>query len=520
MKIQDVCRAHKKIVIIAVSFVTVLVIAGVTVFFFLRKNGGNQSPFGKGDFTMGGAAVGENMVSASGITSVGVTQESFDVEGLTEGLLIEEVYVSSGDELGEGDKILKLSEESVAQAREELEETLRDAELAYRAGVIEYEQNKITIAYERDMAVLAGQQAQEVYDETIESLDSSVERAQEELDETNEQIAEYQEIVGSDDYDTVFKVGEYKDLYDENLELLTTRMEEWGVSWSQVVSGAGQTGSSGNSGNGGMLEMGNVKSTEGSVSGSDAAVQGTADVYSQYVSVLQSLYRVLEQNLADYEQAQEDYEDAVANAQLNLQTLELSVSSLEEALKQAKSDYETQVLQAKLTLEQTLAAAERAESDYETALEKAESDYETLKDAKEDAEENLALFESSVGDGYYYAAQSGSILRVMAQKNRYLTSDGTIFMYTDPETMTVTVSVDQSDIARIEVGDEAYIEASEYGSFQGSVTEINPVSQSDSRTNVTYNVTVVLTGDIGNLATNETVTVIFGIGGAANEEEN
>lgn len=520
MKMRDFCRTHKKkIVIIAISFVTVLAIAGGAIFFFWRKSGGNNALSEHGDFMPGSGLAGENMVSASGITSVGITEESFEVEGLTEGLLIEEVYVSSGEELQEGDKILKFTEESVAQAREELEETLRDASLAYRAGVIAYEQNKITIAYERDMAVLAGQQAQEVYDETIKALDSSVKRAQEELEETNEQIAGYQELVKGDDYYTTFKVGEYKDLYDENLKLLTTRMEEWGVSWSQVVSGAGQTGSFGSSGNGGMVEMGNVKSAEGSVSGSDAAAQGTADVYSQYVSVLQSLYRVLEQNLADYEQAQEDYEDAVANAQLNLQTLELSVSSLEEAFQQAQSNYEAQVLQAKLTLEQTLAAAERAEGDYETALQKAESDYETLKDAKEDAEANLALFESSVGDGYYYAAQSGSILRVMAQKDRYLTSDGTIFTYTDPETMTVTVSVSQSDIALIEVGDEAYIEASGYGSFRGSVTQINPVSQSDSRTNVTYNVTVALTGDIGNLGTNETVTVIFGIGGA-NEKEN
>ena len=178
MKIRDFCTTHKKrIVVIAIALVTVLVIAGGAVFFFLWKNGGSGVSFGTGDFMMGDVAVGENMVSASGVTSVGITQENLEVEGLSEGLLIEEVYVSSGDELQEGDKILKLSEESVAQAREELEETLRDAELAYRAGVIEYEQNKITIAYDRDMAVLAGQQAQEVYNETIETLSDSVERA-------------------------------------------------------------------------------------------------------------------------------------------------------------------------------------------------------------------------------------------------------------------------------------------------------------------------------------------------------
>ncbi len=531
MKIQDFCRTHKrKIIIIAVLCLTVLSIVGVVSFLFLRNNTRPNAPFGQGDFMVGGVAVGEEVVSASGITSVGITQENFEVEGLTEGLLVEEVYVSSGEELKEGDKILKLSEESVATAREELEKTLKSAQLAYRAGVIEYEQNKITIQYDRDLTVLVGEQAQEIYNETIQALSDSVKQAQEKLDNTKEEIAEYQELVNGDDYYETFKVGEYKELYDENLEILKTKMEEWGVTWAQVVSGAGAAGGMNASGatsieqtgsfeEGSMGEILNGKSAAGSVSGSDA-VQAQSDVYSQYVSVLQSLYRVLEQNLADYEQAQEEYEDAVANARLNLQTLELSLSSLEAALTQAQADYDTQILQAKLTLEQSLAAANRAENDYETEMEKAESDYESLKDATEEALENLELFEKSVGDGYYYASQSGTILRVMAQKEQYLNSEGTIFMYNNPKEMTVTVSVDQSDIAQIEVGEEAYIESSEYGSFKGTVTQINPVSQSDSRTNVTYQVTVALTNDIGNLQTNETVTVLFGVGGTANEETN
>lgn len=504
MKIKEFCGKHKKkIAIIIIISVALLILEIAVVFFLLSEKGDSKLPFGQGNFALGGMTVTEDMVSASGITSIGVTQENFEVEGLTEGLLVEEIYVTSGQELEEGSKILKLSEESVNTARKELEKALKSADLEYRAGVIEYEQNKINAQYDKEMAVLKGQQAQAVYEETIASLNSNVLRAQEALDETNEQIAEYREIVNGDDYYETFKVGEYKALYDDNLKLLTTRMEEYGFSWEQVISGGGQMGGM----SGGMMRT---------VSGSDAG----AGNMSQQLGVLQSLYRVLEQNLADYEQAQADYEDAVANARLNLQTLEYSVSSLEEALGQAKANYETQLLQAKLTLEQTLAAADRAERDCETALEKAESDYELLKDAKEDAEENLALFESSVGDGYYYASQSGTILRTMPRAEQYMSSGSTIFMYNNPNEMIVTVSVDQKDIAAIEVGGEAYIEAGEYGSFRGSVTQVNPVSSSDSRTNVTYSVTVALTDEAGELPTNETVAVIFGIGGTANEKKN
>ena len=223
-------------------------------------------------------------------------------------------------------------------------------------------------------------------------------------------------------------------------------MEEWGVSWEQV------TGSGGTPGGGGAY--------------SDA-------------SILSSLYQVLVQNEKDLEQAQSDYEDAVANAAFELQTLQLSLPSLEQAVTEAKENYEVQAGQAKLTYEQTLATAERAESDYETALEKAESDYETLKSDYEDARDNLELFENSVGDGYFYASGSGTILRVMAQAEQELTEDSVLFLYSNPEEMSVTVSVDQTDIAKLTVGEEAYVMTSGGSGYSGSIAAVYPVTSSE-----------------------------------------
>lgn len=544
-------KNKKKVVMISVSLVTVMVVVGGVTIYCLRRNGTVELPF----FTGGGAASGMNvsgnMVSTSGITSVGMTQENFEVEDLSKGLLVEEIYVSSEDSVEEGAKVLKLSQDSVEEAREELEKALREADLACRAGAIEYEQNKITAQHDRDAAVLAGEQAQSVYDDTIASLKSGVERAQEKLEEAKEEIAEYQAVLNGNGYYEEYQVGGYKDLYEENKKLLMTRMEEWGVGWEQVVSGSGLS-SQGSLGNqpsqgtsSGQTSQGTSgdQTSQGSSGGQDSpgssgampasaagggqedygVVQAaTADVSSgdsaSYVSVLKALYSVLEQNLKDYEQAKSDYEDAQINAEFELQTLELSLSSLEKALAEAKSEYETKLLEAQLTKETSLANAQRADSDYEAALEKAASDYETLKETREDAQENLELFENSVGDGYYYASGSGTVMRTMVRKDQYLTSGGTIFLYSNPEEMTVSVSVDQSDISKLAVGDTAYIESPEYGSFRGVVTQINPVASSGSRTSVTYSVVVTVEGEAGSLPANETVSVIFGIGGAADEE--
>ena len=128
-----------------------------------------------------------------------------------------------------------------------------------------------------------------------------------------------------------------------------------------------------------------------------------------------SLYSILEQNLKDLEEAEDKYEDAVTNASFNLQTLQLKLSSLQQAVTEAKENYEIQQAQAKLTYETSLSGAERAESDYNTTVEKVKSDLAALKSTYEDAKENLELFESSVGDGYFYASEDGTILRTMVR---------------------------------------------------------------------------------------------------------
>jgi multidrug resistance efflux pump len=476
---------RKKIAAIIILIAAIAVLAGVVLFFTFRRNG-SQGLFNRGGMGNGAFAISGDMIAASGVISVGVTEESFDVENLTTDLIIEEIYVSSNEDIEEGTKILKLTDDSVAEAREELEKTLKDAELAYRAGSIEYEQNKITAQYDYQSALLAGEQASEVYQETVSGLKSSVDKAEDELADAQEKIAEYQSYVNDDSYKSYFKVDEYQAIYDENLKVLTDKMEEWGVSWEQVTGGGM---GSGGMGSGGM---------------------GSGGSYS-YTSILSSLYQVLEQNEKDLEQAKSDYEDAVTNAAFELQTYELKLSSLEQAVTEAKENYEIQAGQAKLTYETSLANAERAESDYETALEKAEADYETLKDDYEDARDNLELFESSVGDGYFYASGNGTILRVMVRAEQKLSGESTVFMYSNPDVMSVTVSVDQTDIAKLSVGDDAYVMSTSGDGYEGSIQSISPITSSESRTNVTYSVTVTLSGDTSSLKANQTVTVIFGI---------
>ena len=485
-------KGRKKWIIVALVLVLTLGGGSVAAVVILHRNG-NQSEFSMPG-NMAGLTFTEDMTAASGVTNVGITEETFDVENLTTNLEIEEVYAVSGEEVTAGDKILKLTEESVAEARKELERALEDAELAYRTGAIEYEQNLITAEYTRDSAILTGQQAKEVYDETVESLQSAVARAEEELQDAEDDIAEYESYVNDGSYKSYFKVDEYQAIYDENLKALTDKLDEWGIGWSQITGGSA-----------GSVQAGG---TAGNVLGSSRQ-----DSNSSNVKTLASIYSILEQNLKDLEEAQEKYEDAVTNASFNLQTLQLKLPSLQQAVTEAKENYEIQQAQAKLTYETSLSGAERAESDYNTTVEKAKSDLAALKSTYDDAKANLELFESSVGDRYFYASEDGTILRTMVRAEQALTSDAVVFVYSNPKELTVTVSVDQSDITKLTVGDSAYVQSSAGSGYTGVITAIDPVSSSSSRTSVTYSVTVQINveDEEDSLSANESVTVVFGM---------
>lgn len=503
-------RTKKRTILFAVILLLIFILAVMAGIIFLKIGTGQKPDFLFGNTPEGEMplTISEGMVAASGVTNIGVIEEIFGVENLDTELEIEEVYISSEDAITEGTKVLKLSETSVAEARKELEQTLKEADLAYRSGLIEYEQSKITAKYDLDSKVLNGEQAKEIYEENLSGLQESVNQAKEQLSEAQEEITEYQSYVNNDSYKSYFKVDEYQAIYDETLEALMEKMDEWGVSWPQVTGQGGM-----DAGNTNSAKPDGAASGEsvlgGTVSGGDA-VQDTGPSRDQ-IQVLASMYDVLEIQLKKLEQAESDYENALVNAAFELQTLELKLPELEKALTEAEKRYQSQVLQAKVTYEKALANAESAQSDYEAAIQQAETTYEMLENNRKDAEENLALFESSVGDGYFYASGDGTVLRTMVRAGRNLTAESIIFMYSNPKEMTVTVSVGQADIAGVALEDRVYIQTNGYGGFEGIVVKIDPISGSDSRTNVAYSVVVKFTGDTTEIPANESVTVVFGM---------
>lgn len=492
---------------IAVIILVLLLIAGGSLYaFFMTRTetAEHQEELMRGE---GKRASGmEGIVTASGTTALGMDAVTFAIDFLEEtSLSVEEVYASNGDTVEAGTKLFKLTDESVEDAREELKNTAKNAELSYRSSVITTQQSKIQAKYTYEKALLEANQAAQVYEDAVAELQAKVDAAQSTYAEAQESYNELYDAITNNTLRDMYEVDEKKAAYQEAHEMyitmvansdLTEEEMESAVSESQMTSGTAATAQSAAG-----APMGR---------GMDREAAEAAAYKNSVIKTIKLLKEEDEEAEKAYEQAQSDYEDALDSAELDLKTL---LNKLEAA----KEDYEDAVLTlqkesagAKKTYELAVAAQGTAQTDYETTLTSLEEALEKLQDAKEEAEENLALFEELVGDGYYYIEEAGTILMLRATEGQVLVGDDMIFAYSNPTEISVSVSVSQENIAELEVGDTATVMISDSGNYTGIITMINPVASSDSRTSVSYTVELALEGDVSGLEANLSATVIFG----------
>jgi len=478
-KIEKKPGKGKKVLIVLVAFVLLIAMA---IFLFLKIKAKKTEQNIQQNLTELASST-EGSVTAYGVINIGSTEETLDIENMTSTLDIEEIMFASGDSITAGDALIRFSEESVAEALSELSKNLREKELSYRSGEIEYEQSLITAQYTYDSTILKGQQADAVYNETVANLKDSLQSATDTYTDAKEQLAEYKNAQANNTYYTDYQVEYYKSVYDENLAILQKKVDEWGVAWEEITRGGARLG---------------------------------ADTHSQYVYVLSQMYSILETNLRDYENALEQYENAQADLSYNLLSLQLDMSSIEESYLNAKKTYETGLLTAEETRQTSKTNAELAESTYEATVEKAKTDFDSLKSAYEDAQADYDTFVARIVDNQYIAENTGTVMRSNVRNNGTVGAGTRIAMYSDLTDVTVSVSVDQSDIAKLAVGDTAVCYASSTGLLSGTIKSISPVTQSTSISSVTYSVTVKIDSDENSdISSNTTVTVLFGVDMAA-----
>lgn len=401
----------------------------------------------------------EGMITASGLTSVGMNTESLKLDFLSTELYVEESYLSVGDEVEAGTKVFKISEETLEEAKKELSDKVTETELAYRQGVIDYEADLLEADSTYQKASISAAYAQTNYEKQEAEEEQKVKELQEQVEQAREMLEEYRKSEEEDYYRTYYQIDELYEEYYEHFQLLMSFYEKWNV---------------------------------------------------EELSVYKELDELVTKEGEEYQAALENYEKAKAAAKAGLKKAESDLTDLEAQLTQAQAEYEQNLIEYKAEYDTALAENEDAELIYSTTKQSLEETLEDLKDEMEEAEENQDSFLAALSDGCFYTEKAGTIVVNAVTDDTYLSGNTLVIAYSNPETVSITAQVDQDDIAQISIDKQAYVMISEYGNYEGTVTTINPVTQAESRTSVTYEVTVTLTGDVQGLTSNLTAYVYFG----------
>ncbi len=129
----------------------------------------------------------------AGAQSASTSQSS----GSSAALEVEEVYVTMGQEVSEGDPLLKLTEESIEKYRKELTDAVTEASAKLSEASLASEKEKVSAGYSYDLSIAKGSVAQEEYNATIAKLKEAVDEAQEAVDESQALMNYYQEMIDS-----------------------------------------------------------------------------------------------------------------------------------------------------------------------------------------------------------------------------------------------------------------------------------------------------------------------------------
>ena len=217
---------RKKIALGVIPIIALALLGGV-IFLTVKKGGADQTG------QMGGPGradgFGENVITASGSTSVGMQEETFDLDYIETELKIEEVYLSSGDEVEEGTPILKLTDESVEAARRELEQKSVQASLDYRQQLLDSEEEKITAKQTYDTSMTKGTYASYTYEESLKEYADKISDLQEQVEEAQELVNEYTDSVENDYYYSYYEVAEKKEEFEKSFAALMQLYEDWDI---------------------------------------------------------------------------------------------------------------------------------------------------------------------------------------------------------------------------------------------------------------------------------------------------
>lgn len=374
----------------------------------------------------------------------------FSQSGDDSSLVIAEVCVSVGQQISEGDILYELEEDSVSGLTEQLESNVEKAKADLEAVYADQELSRQTAQYTYDSGTAYGSYAQTEYDTAVAELQQAVTSAEKQLEQAKASLEDYTQ-----------QLEEITQLYDEAQQRLAD------CQWSL-----------------------------------DNSDRNKWDDTYGYVSSFQ-LVESAQDTVDSLKEKKEQLESSAEQAEANVETAGKNLSTAERELAQG-------LLTAQETYELRQLAYDTAQETYDIALAYLEEDAETQEETYAETLEKWEEYSSHVDGTAIRSQYNGVVTGIDLEAGDSIRTGTVLVTLYNMEEVTMTVTVDEEDMADISLGSGAVMQFTAYPdeTFRGTVTEIAD-AQTDSSGNVTYDVTATLEGDVSGLFQGMTGDITF-----------
>lgn len=498
-------RKKKSISIIAVVLVIALTGGGLSYHFLFAQEAAEISykevALQNGNLSLD--IIGDGTTQISTVSQI----PEFQASAVT--LTVEEVYVSSGNTVAAGDALMKLTADSVAEAKTYYEETiakakttLSDAQSSYNVGILEAQ-------YDKEKTLTTAEYAEDSYEASLAELTQKVTDAKTELNNAKTQISTYTKNLKNNTYYTQNGVADKKAAVKKAQKAANSAQTAY-ENAVKTYDDLKKTVSDGIA----ALSAANLSEQSAQLQKDFASLTTAKDSIDKAKEDLERAQSDLSQKKSESEQAQSNYEKQVEEAEQQKEQLENSLSQLESSYEEAQRNLTTQKVNLKNTYDTAVVKGEYAQTTYDSTV-------TALEDAVTAAQENLDILEEeqtallALEDGVITAAEAGTIASVSYEEGDTFVSKTAIVSYYETDTIMITIQVSQADISKMAVGDSVDVSISgvRRNGLTGTVSTIATEATSDtSVSKVTYEVTVSIDNSEGSISTGLSASVTYNYG--------
>lgn len=364
-------------------------------------------------------------------------------------LVVEEVLISEGQEITKGDPVYRITEESIHTIREELSSDVSDAEVTLAKAGTQKQMTELEARQDYETNVAYGTLADAEYQNAVTALADAVADKEEQIADSREELEELNTLLAEKQADL-------------EMEKKVLENGEYVVDTTEIVSDA-----------------------YGWITAENAREEAAAVV--------------------------EELEATIEETTDSIRDKEKELAELEESLTGAKRDLELGQIEAQAQRDKRNLAYQTATEAYNVSVERSDFDAQTAQSEYDDAKGKLDEFDGYLTGNVIASGYSGVVTEVSLEAGDTVDAGNTLLILNDYDEVTVTVSVEESELANIREGDSVNVSIASYpdDEFTGVVEDIGE-SAYNSSTGTTYvEISVKLGGETSKLYEGMTAQITF-----------